>query len=553
MKYIKLLSVFFIFLIFSCDKDFTSIDSDVISSENAINFSTSLIDYPLIASNLRLNPVKSNNLPSFMLGYNNNPVFGESKASFLGQVIPTEFSPSFGENVVLDSVVLTIPYYSRGVETSEEGDITYEIDSVYGNTPTKLYVYKSNFYLRDFDPSGDFSDSQNYYSNGSLSNSEYINQAEVEAELLFESGVIGDGSDDFTPSSERIDLTLLDSLGESYVSSSIAPAIRLKLNNPNDNFWQSIFFENEGNPELVNPNTFKEFFRGLYIKADGINSEGSMMMLNFASSNTKLTIHYTSDTSTDSDTDSGGTTTETISSQNEYVLNFTDNLINVYENNFQIDVSNSNTVEGDERLYLKGGEGYMSTIDLFNGEIQDENGEMVDAFDHFKNSFYDGENEIANKIINEAYIEFFVDQTQNIQDEPDRIYLYNFEQNTALIDYFLDQSVSSTTINAKINHLEPLTRDGDSLTGEGVKYKIRITEHLNNLILRDSTNAKLALVVTANVGSIDNFSILNSGEENRDFPSGAILTPNGTVLHGSQSENIDKRPRIKIYYTDPDD
>jgi len=175
MKYIKLLSVFFIFLIFSCDKDFTSIDSDVISSENAINFSTSLIDYPLITSNLRLNPVKSNNLPSFMLGYNNNPVFGESKASFLGQVIPTEFSPSFGENVVLDSVVLTIPYYSRGVETSEEGDITYEIDSVYGNTPTKLYVYKSNFYLRDFDPSGDFSDSQNYYSNGSLSNSEYIN------------------------------------------------------------------------------------------------------------------------------------------------------------------------------------------------------------------------------------------------------------------------------------------------------------------------------------------------------------------------------------------
>ena len=553
MKYIKLVSVFFIFLIFSCDKDFTSIDSDVISSENAINFSTSSIDYPLVASNLRLNPVKSNNLPSFMLGYNNNPVFGESKASFLGQVIPTEFSPSFGENVVLDSVVLTIPYYSRAVETSEEGDISYEIDSIYGNSPTKLYVYKSNFYLRDFDPSGDFSDAQNYYSNGALSNSEYINQAEVEAELLYESGIIGDGSDDFTPSSERIDLTLLDSLGESYVSSSIAPAIRLKLNNPNDNFWQSVFFENEGNPALVNPNTFKEFFRGLYIKADGVNSEGSMMMLNFASSNTKLTIHYTSETSSDSDTDSGGTTTETITSQNEYVLNFTDNLINVYENNFQVDVSNPNTVEGDERLYLKGGEGYMSTIDLFGGDIQDENGEMVDAFDHFKNSFYNEENEIANKIINEAYIEFFVDQAQNIQYEPDRIYLYNFEQNTALIDYFLDQSVSSTTINAKINHLEPLTRDGDSITGEGVKYKIRITEHLNNLILRDSTNAKLALVVTANVGSIDNFSILNSGEEDRDFPSGAILTPKGTVLHGSQSENIDKRPRIKIYYTDPDE
>ena len=553
MKNIKFLSVFFIIFIYACDKDFTSIDSDVISAQNAINFNTTSIDYPIVASNLRLNPVSSNNLPSFMLGYNNNPFFGESKASFLGQVIPSEFSPTFGENVVLDSVVLTIPYYSRGVETSDEGDISYEIDSVYGNTATKLYVYKSNFYLRDFNPSGDFSDSQNYYSNGALSNSETINQSEIEAELLYESGVLGDGSDDFIPSSERIDLTLLDSLGESYVASSIAPAVRLKLNNPNDNFWQSLFFENEGNPELINPNTFKEFFRGLYIKADGVNSEGSMMLLNFASSNTKLTIHYTSETSTDSDTDSGGTSTETITSQNEYVLNFTDNLVNIYENNFQVDVSNSNTVEGDERIYLKGGEGYMSTVDLFSGEIEDDNGVMVNAFDHFKNSFYDEENEIANKIINEAYIEFFVDQTQDIGSEPDRIYLYNFEQNTALIDYFLDQSVSSTTINAKINHLEPLTRDGDSITGEGVKYKIRITEHLNNLILRDSTNAKLALVVTSNVGSIDNFSILNSGEEERDFPSGAILTPKGTVLHGSQSEDLDKRPRIKIYYTDPNE
>ena len=553
MKNIKLLSVFFIILIYSCDKEFASIDSDVISAENAINFNTSSIDYPIVASNLRLNPVKSNNLPSFMLGYNNNPFYGESKASFLGQIVPAEFSPSFGENVVLDSVVLTIPYYSRGVDTDDDGNISYEIDSVYGNTATKLYVYKSNFYLRDFNPSGDFSDSQNYYSNGALSNSESINQSEIEAELLYESGIIGDGSDDFIPSSERIDLTSLDSLGESYVVSSIAPAVRLKLNNPNDNFWQSLFFENEGNPELINPNTFKEFFRGLYIKADGVNSEGSMMLLNFASSNTKLTIHYTSETSTDSDTDSGGTSTETITSQNEYVLNFTDNLVNIYENNFQVDVSNSNTVEGDERIYLKGGEGYMSTVDLFSGDIEDDNGVMVNAFDHFKNSFYDQENEIANKIINEAYIEFFVDQTQDIGSEPDRIYLYNFEQNTALIDYFLDQSVSSTTINAKINHLEPLTRDGDSITGEGVKYKIRITEHLNNLILRDSTNAKLALVVTSNVGSIDNFSILNSGEEERDFPSGAILTPKGTVLHGSQSEDLDKRPRIKIYYTDPNE
>ena len=488
-----------------------------------------------------------------MLGYNNDPVFGESNASFLGQIIPVEFSPSFGDNIVLDSVVLTIPYFSRAIDTNEDGESTYEIDSVYGNNPTKIYIYKSNFYLRDFDPTGEFSDSQDYYSNGSLSNSEFINQSDIEAELLFESGIIGDGSDDFVPSSERIDLTQLDSLGDSFVSASLAPAMRFKLNNPNGDFWESLIFENEDNAVLINPNTFKEFFRGLYIKAEGVNSEGAMMMLNLASSNTKLTLHYTSEISTENDTDSGGTVTEAIESQNEYVFNFTDNLINIYDNSFNIDVSNSNTVDGDERLYLKGGEGYMSTVDLFSGSFENENGEIVDAFDHFKSSFYNDEDDIANKLINEAYIEFYVDQSQNIESEPDRVYLYNFEQNVALIDYFLDQSVSETTINAKINHLQPLTRDGDSISGDGIKYKIRITEHLNNLIIRDSTNAKLALVVTSNVGSIQNFSILNSGEETRDYPSGAILSHKGTVLHGSQSDDLDKRPRIKIYYTDPDE
>ena len=45
-----------------------------------------------------------------------------------------------------------MPFYSRGVDTSEEGDITYEIDSVYGNSPVKISVFRNNFFLRTFDP-----------------------------------------------------------------------------------------------------------------------------------------------------------------------------------------------------------------------------------------------------------------------------------------------------------------------------------------------------------------------------------------------------------------
>ncbi len=55
---------------------------------------------------------------------------------------------------------------------SEEEDITYEIDSVYGDAPIKISIYRNNFFLRSFDPYGEFDDTQKYYSNGSLSDIE---------------------------------------------------------------------------------------------------------------------------------------------------------------------------------------------------------------------------------------------------------------------------------------------------------------------------------------------------------------------------------------------
>ncbi len=275
----------------------------------------------------------------------------------------------------------------------------------------------------------------------------------------------------------------------------------------------------------------------LYVKVEGINSEGSMMLLNLASTNTNLTIHYTSDTPITSETDTGSVDDIT-SYQNDYVINFSGVLLNIFDNNFSIDVSSSDEVNGDENIYLKGGEGYVGMVDLFNGTVENEMGDQVDAFDHFKN---------------EAYIEFYVNQDLNLENEPDRIYLYNYEQNTSLIDYFIDQSVSSTTINAKINHLEPLQRVDDDPEGQGIKYKIRITEHLNNIILRDSSNARLGLGVINDIAATSFFSILNEGEEDIELASGTILSHKGTILHGNQSQQEDKRPKIKIYYTEPED
>ena len=540
--YIILLS-FFIFQ--SCDKELTSFDSDVINSENAIDFLTGELDYSILSKSEIINPVQSNNLPSFLIGKYNHPQFGNSYANFVGQMVPADYNHDFGDNVELDSVILSIPYYSRAIDTDENLDVTYEIDSVYGNNPIKISIYKNNFFLRSFDPFQSFDSSQNYFTNGSLSNNEQIDISQLEGQLLFE-------IDDFVPNANQINLTAVDTSGETYISQKLAPALRFKLNNPNNNFWETLFFNNEGLPNLSNEPDFKEFFRGLYIKTEGLNSSGSMMLLNLASSNAKLTIHYTSDNEVvNNDT---GSTDDNLTNQHEYVLNFSGNLVNIFENENLVDVNGTNTVDGNENIYLRGGEGIITTLDLFSGSLINDNGEEISEFDHFKDFFYDNISDSPKRLINEAYIEFYVNQNFINSDEPERIFIYNYEQNTALIDYFLDQSVSSTTINAKINHLVPLIKDSLN-DNRGIKYKIRITEHLNNLVLRDSSNSKLGLGVMSNISSVQNFTILGDEDSNSNnsLAAGIILSPKGTILHGNLSPEIEKRPRIKIYYTEPED
>ena len=541
----KIKILVFLLLITSCEKDFVSFDSEVINSENAINFSTNSIEYSLKNFSEKVNPVQTNNLPSFLLGSYNHPQFGNSISSFVGQIVPNEYNHDFGDNVVLDSVVLTMPYYSRGVETSEEGDITYEIDSVYGDSPIKISVFRNNFFLRTFDPYGDFDSSQSYFSNASLSVEEAIDSYQLEGELLFE-------IEDFTPSAEQINLTEIDTAGNTFVSQRLAPALRFKLDNPNDSFWENNFFENQNNPVLTNESNFKDFFRGLHIKIENVGQDGTMMLLNLASSNSKLTIHYTSDNTTIGDSDTGSID-EVETNQHEYIMNFSGNLFNVFDNENLIDVSLIDQTNGNENIYLDGGEGVITKLDLFSGTAINEVGEEIGEFEHFKNYFHDEISDQPKRIINEAFIEFFVNQNYNNEDEPDRIYIYNHDQNSALIDYFLDQSVSSTTINAKINHLVPLTRDSLS-DNRGVKYKVRITEHLNNLILRDSTNAKLGLAVISDIASVQNYGILDEdASDNKSLASGIILSPKGTILHGNLSVDPEKRPMIKIYYTEPED
>ncbi|MBT8259394.1 MAG: DUF4270 domain-containing protein, partial [Bacteroidia bacterium] len=324
-----------------------------------------------------------------------------------------------------------------------------------------------------------------------------------------------------------------EELDSTSITNRLAPGMRFMLDNPNE-LWESLFFEKEGEPELSNESNFLNHFRGLYVKAEAVDENGTLMMLNIGS-NASLTLHYTSESETTPD---DGGDSEVTTSPGTVTMSFSGNLVNFVDDTF-IDIPDGNQEEGDEQLYLKGIQGNMAVINLFNG---DEDGNSPEL-DDFKSN---------NWLINQAEIEFYVDQSAVQGEEPDRIYIYNLESNAPLIDYILDQSVSATQINAKIDHLKPLVRVDEAADGEGIKYKIEITEHINNILLRDSTNAKLGLVVSTNVNSIEPLDLQNEVGALSRTVSGYFLSPRGTVLFGNNTSDEDKQVKLKIYYTEPE-
>jgi hypothetical protein len=152
-------------------------------------------------------------------------------------------------------------------------------------------------------------------------------------------------------------------------------------------------------------------------------------------------------------------------------------------------------------------------------------------------------------LINEAYLEFYVDQSASNEDNPNRVYIYDIENNIPINDYFLDQTVNETSTDSKYTHLVPLSTETDESGVEQKKYKIRITEHLNNIIVRDSTNVKLGLVVSSNVGEASGKGVLD--DNSLTIPVGSILSPKSIILHGSNSTDEAKRVKLNIYYTEP--
>ena len=503
----------------SCEEEIGTIGSEVIGDQD-VN-ATLDISKTIRSYSKKLQAVQTNGLQINQLGLYNDPIYGMSKVNLLAQVALETPNPSINFLPQLDSVVLYIPYFSEQI-TDELGESSYELDSIYGDTPMNISMFESNYFLRDFDPNSGFEDVQGYFSNQND---------------LFESfrGELIYSLTDFTASSAPYTETTFDQddAGDNTSENSIvAPGIRVKLP---EAFFLDKILSMEGTPELLNNNNFREYFRGIFFEVEGTDTN----LLKFDMTSAKIDIYFTSQFDDPQ-------TIEPTREEKKITLLFDAINVNVFENELsgqvQSELLSQDQSNGEEKLYVRGGEGIATVVSLF-GDDTDGNG-VADELDEIRQN---------NWLINEANLIFYVDQDAISEgyDEPERLILYDIDNGRLLTDYDLDTtSGESEQVDAYTTHLGRLVRDSD---GKGEYYKLRITNHLSSLIHQDSTNVKLGVIVSQNV-AVPNFqevlTVVPNTKSNEQVPSSSVMSHQGTILHGNTSADIAKRLKLQIYYSD---
>jgi len=550
----------------SCDKDVNEIGADFVDSDH-YEFITQKFD--VNSYNQSLGPVQTNNLPINALGYYNNPVFGTTTASFVTQLEMASANPTFYKptsQIDIDSVYLYVPYFSKLTSVDATGQGTYELDSIYGSGKIKLDVYRSNYYLRNLDPNpvSGLLEQQSYFSN---------QRSDIEAvtPLTNRLNYNTTASPDHTYQNDNFEfrnteIQLHNANGD--ISERLAPGIYMDFDA--DRFETDII---QAGANLADNNVFKNYYRGLYFKVSSHASNpngAALAQLNFAQG--KIIIVYKDWKSATDQTPTRRTMTLNMKG---YTVNLLENAANgttantAYNTVYNNALTSPNYNTGDPKLYLKGGPGSMAIIDLFEKKRNDDSPDL-------------NKMRTEHWLINEANLVFNIDNdattgmgANDIRLEPNRIYLYDFNNKRPLIDYFYD---TSTGANAKFNkavHSGIIQKVGN--TAHGTRYKIRITNHIRNLVKyggslvsQDSTNVKLGLVVTENINIVTNNKVKNpfsyyqtnllTGlpelKQGKYVPSMSVANPLGTILYGSNiplgDPNYDKRLQLEIVYTKPD-
>jgi len=532
----QVLLVVSVLLFVSCDKEYNSIGEGLIGQNHFVLKDTTLA---VVAYNQKITPIESQNLPVNPLGIYDDPAFGKTTANFATQLSLATLNPTIGNNPKITNVILSIPYYTDATQKvlnpDGSGNSTYVLDSIYGadKAKIKLSVYESGYFMRDLDPIGGSLNVQKHYTD----ENSYFDNYKIGTRLN-DSTDVSQNDDFFFDPAEHV-VTTTDATTKVETKTRTAPGMQLNLNT---SFFKSKIIDGVASGKLISNDSFKNYFRGLYFKVEDSGSDaGSLAMINFSKGT--VTVNYTEELST---TVAGVPNISRVAKS--IVLNMNGNTVSLPVQSNAVSaysdaISSANPTLGDEKLYLKGGEGSMAVINLFGADL-DHNG-VADELQSIRNKKW---------LINEANLIFNIDAGAMAKSyEPQRIYLYDLTNNRPIMDFYTDGSSNSANPkNAKYVFSGILKKEAVT-KGRGLSYKVRITDQIRGLIKNsDSTNVKLGIVVSEDIAIASSSKLKTSNGTFSQAPKSSVMNPLGTVLYGSKSsvpEN--KRLKLEIFYTKP--
>jgi hypothetical protein len=435
----------------------------------------------------------------------------------------------FGDNPVIDRVVLDIPYFSTrdgdqdaidpisGLPiTDADGDTlkvpNFKLDSIYGKTdlPYKISVYELGTYLNILDPN-DPTKSNKYYSD-----KEYLKN-----DKLHESDFKPNRNDTVLYVERRFlddDPSTVDDI-DTIIATNSVPSIKFDLDTQ---FFKERFVDHSNSSDFDSNGSFTRYFRGLYIAAESF--DGSLM--NLLASNATMTIYYTNEEidseEDDEDLNNNGITGEEdilVRSKKSQVYTFGGVITGNYQRSYvgseaESALNNPDMVNGSTKLYVQGAAGSEAIIELLDQESVDWMRQQ-------------------NLLINEANLIVYVDGEQ--ENLPERLFLYKTDYNSLIEDIY----------NVRFGELAfggNLEYDED---GNPERYKFRITDYFTRLINPDEPVA-LSKLTLKNYVTTDspNLSLLDTLAQDWNW------IPKGVVLYGNKPADNEKRIKLQLFFSE---
>jgi hypothetical protein len=558
-----------VLVIASCDKKFNDIGAEVLPTNPYVGKKAY---YPVGVKHALVDVVQTNNSSIMQLGEREDALFGNTAATIVSQLNLSQYTPSFGtysaqkeiddsfnEFETVNNVWLEIPFFTNqndadgdglidlydidadsnsdsdgdGVSDIDEqtngtdptnpdtdGDGTldgedtetinpnpdkklYQIDSLFGdrNASFDIEVNKLNYFLRQLDPNQNFEQGQIY-------------------------------SSDFSPSvhkdqplaSENITLDFNEIVRDS--TDNLSPRIRVPLNKQ---VFQQLILDKEGDSELENSENWRDYFRSISIETSNFSSP-LLMLLDTNSMVIRIEYTYKSKVA---DTDP----VETEDLTDEFLINTLGSIrFNTLTKTTTADAKLNNIMSANApaQIALSGGLGTIADIHLF---------EDNDVLDDLKNKPW---------LLNEANLTFHVDkQAVDIYEHtlPSRLYVYNANTLAPIIDFA--QDAVATPSLSKIVYGGFLIEEEE---GDEQYYKVRITNHLRDIITKDSINAPLRVALTDVLPN--QTQVVMAKVNNNDvakIPVGTVATPKSGIFVGPNPSNpdlSDLKLQLEIFYTE---